>query len=423
MTLLDGRPDVSSPPAGSGAPVLGRLLGPERLTDFADRVWGREALLVRDAAPELASLLTLDDVDELLARRGVRTPFVRVARNGDVLPSTSFTSGGGLGAGIADQVDTAKLAGLLDGGATVVLQGLHRIWAPVASFAAQLVSELGHPVQVNAYLTPPAAQGFAPHYDTHDVFVVQTSGTKHWSICAPAVTPAQRGDDWTRHRQAVADASSGTPAYDVDLAPGTVLYLPRGWIHSARANDGMSLHLTIGIHSYTRRQVLDAVLAEASRLVVEKHADHLASPLPLGVDVADPGQLAALVREAADLLDVGLGRVSPDAVASRLESRRSTDSRPLQVPPVRQALAMSSLPPAVVLAPGARVRLVSDGGLVSVLADGALVARTSPSFVEPLQRLLDGDVVDSSWLQGGAGDDALLHCLLRACAVVPASAG
>ncbi len=303
MTLLDGRPDVSSPLSGDGASVLARLLGPERVADFASRIWGTEALLVRDAAPELAGLLTLDDVDELLARRGIRTPFVRVARNGDVLPTSSFTSGGGLGAGIADQVDTAQVAPLLDEGATVVLQGLHRIWEPVASFASELVGALGHPVQVNAYLTPPAAQGFAPHYDTHDVFVVQTSGTKHWTICAPAVSASQRNEDWTRHRQAVADAASGTPAYDVDLEPGTVLYLPRGWIHSARAQAGMSLHLTIGIHSYTRRQVLDAVLAEASRLVVDKHADHLATPLPLGIDVADPAQLAALVREAADLLD------------------------------------------------------------------------------------------------------------------------
>jgi hypothetical protein len=420
MTLLDGRPDVSSPLAGDGASVLARLLGPERVADFAARVWGREALLVRDAAPELSGLLTLDDVDELLAHRGIRTPFVRVARNGDVLPTSSFTSGGGLGAGIADQVDTSRIAELLDEGATVVLQGLHRIWEPVAALASDLVGALGHPVQVNAYLTPPAAQGFAPHYDTHDVFVVQTSGSKHWTICAPAVPPAQRTEDWSRHRQAVADAASGTPAYDVALEPGTVLYLPRGWIHSARAQAGMSLHLTIGIHSYTRRQVLDAVLAEASRLVVDKHADHLASPLPLGIDVADPAQLAALVREAADLLDVGLSRASADTVATRLEAQRARDSRPPQVSPVRQAQAMSSLPSAVVLAPGARLRLVSDSGVVSVVADGRLVARTTPSFVEPLQRLLGGEAVGTAWLQGAAGDDSLVHCLLRACAVVPA---
>ncbi len=32
------------------------------------------------------------------------------------------------------------------------------------------------PLQINAYLTPPGSQGFATHYDTHDVFVLQVDG-------------------------------------------------------------------------------------------------------------------------------------------------------------------------------------------------------------------------------------------------------
>ena len=38
---------------------------------------------------------------------------------------------------------------------------------------------------MNAYITPESARGFEPHYDVHDVFVLQVSGEKHWSVHAP----------------------------------------------------------------------------------------------------------------------------------------------------------------------------------------------------------------------------------------------
>jgi hypothetical protein len=46
-------------------------------------------------------------------------------------------------------------------GSTLVLQGLHRTWPPLVDFATDLASELGHPVQVNAYITPAENRGFA----------------------------------------------------------------------------------------------------------------------------------------------------------------------------------------------------------------------------------------------------------------------
>ena len=80
----------------------------------------------------------------------------------------------------------------LDDGATLVLQALHRTWPPLVEFGARLAAELGHPVQINAYITPPQNQGFAPHYDVHDVFVLQIAGRKRWRIHAPVVADAAR---------------------------------------------------------------------------------------------------------------------------------------------------------------------------------------------------------------------------------------
>src|SRR6266480_4558078 len=73
-------------------------------------------------------------------------------------------------------------------GATLVLQGLHRTWPPLVAFASELAAELGHPVQVNAYVTPPQNTGFAAHYDVHDVFVLQIAGRKKWRVHEPVLT-------------------------------------------------------------------------------------------------------------------------------------------------------------------------------------------------------------------------------------------
>src|SRR5207344_2479297 len=210
------------------APVLARLVGSAGAQSFADQTWGRNILLGRGASAEgVAGLFSLRDADELLADGGLRTPFLRIARDGNVHPDSSFTRSGGVGAGIGDQVDADRVTRLLAEGATVVFQGLHRVWRPVAELVAALTAEAGHPVQANAYLTPPSARGFSAHFDTHDVFVVQTAGTKRWRVHRPVVVDPAPADGWTSHRDAVAHAAAGEPVLDHVMAPGDVLYLPR----------------------------------------------------------------------------------------------------------------------------------------------------------------------------------------------------
>src|SRR3712207_7600770 len=87
---------------------------------------------------------------------------------------------------VADQVSSDAVLRLFADGSTVVLQGLHRLWPPLMEFADQLAADLGHPTQVNAYITPPSSRGFSPHYDVHDVFVLQVAGEKHWRVHEPA---------------------------------------------------------------------------------------------------------------------------------------------------------------------------------------------------------------------------------------------
>lgn len=40
-------------------------------------------------------------------------------------------------------------------------------------------------VGANSYLTPPNSQGFAPHYDDIEAFILQVEGKKLWKIYSP----------------------------------------------------------------------------------------------------------------------------------------------------------------------------------------------------------------------------------------------
>jgi lysine-specific demethylase/histidyl-hydroxylase NO66 len=44
---------------------------------------------------------------------------------------------------------------------------------------------LGSMVGANMYLTPPGTQGFAPHYDDVEVFILQLEGKKRWRLYEP----------------------------------------------------------------------------------------------------------------------------------------------------------------------------------------------------------------------------------------------
>ncbi|QNN49086.1 cupin-like domain-containing protein [Phycicoccus endophyticus] len=203
---------------------------------FAEEHWGRRPLLSRAAdLPCPGHGFGSAAVDELLARRALRTPFLRMAKDGAPLDAREFTLGGGVGAAVADQVSEDKVLRLFADGATIVLQALHRSWAPVSASARALARDLGHPVQVNAYVTPPQNQGFDDHYDVHDVFVVQVEGEKHWRVRPPVLEWPLRNQPWTDRREAVREAAAAEAVVDTVLGPGDCLYLPRGWLHSATA--------------------------------------------------------------------------------------------------------------------------------------------------------------------------------------------
>ncbi|MBV9830588.1 MAG: cupin [Marmoricola sp.] len=294
---------------------------------------------------DLVGLLSFDDVDHLLTATAIRTPAVRLAQDGSVLPPSRYTRSGATLAGqpLTGLVDARKVIDLFEGGATVVLQGLHRYWPPLSRLVAELELDLGHPCQANAYLTPPGSQGFAVHSDTHDVFVFQTHGSKLWEV-HPA--PGEDGE-----------------AREVLLEPGLSMYLPTGTPHAARARDVVSLHVTIGINQLTWRTLLDRAVREALGDVdADGHlpAGHLERP-----EVLVEGLAERLTQLRASLGELDSGALAAAQVRSFLEGRVATPLRGSMV----ERMSLAEIGPRTQLRrrPGKPCLLEPDGDRLHLL--------------------------------------------------------
>ncbi len=351
----------------AGRAVLSRLVSVDPQT-FATEHWGRRPLL--SVAGELprgfSDLLSADAIDELVSERGLRTPFLRVAKNGTTLAERTFTAPGGVGAGIGDQVSDDKLVSLFADGSTLVLQALHRVWPPILELCQQLAAELGHPVQANAYVTPPQNQGFSNHYDVHDVFVLQIEGRKRWQIHAPVLESPLRDQPWSDRKDAVAARAAETPLIEAVLEPGDCLYLPRGYLHAATALGGVSTHLTIGVHSWTRHALAEQLLQDALRTVAADPA--VRASLPLGVDLGRPEDLTDDVEAVRGAIVAALVGADLSRLSEVLETSARRSQRAAPVGPLRQLRTAEQLEPGTVVAvrPHLAARLVerSEGAVL-----------------------------------------------------------
>ncbi|TQM62044.1 cupin domain-containing protein [Humibacillus xanthopallidus] len=377
-----------------GRPALQRLV-PVDAAEFAADTWARSPLVTRaaDLPGGLSELFGESAVDELVSRRGLRAPFLRVARDGQTLGDREFTQGGGVGATVADQVSDDKLLRLFAAGATIVLQGLHRTWGPLIDFTQQLADELGHPVQANAYVTPRQSTGFSDHYDVHDVFVLQVGGEKRWRLRPPVHPAPLRDEPWTDHRAEVAQASAAEPAFEFTLRPGDVLYLPRGWVHSATALGGVSTHLTLGIHVWTRRHLADALVTSA--LAAVSRDEQVRASLTPSPEGFGHGALATDIELVREALIRALQEVEPDSVTDALETKVRAAQRPSPLGPLAQLAAAEALTGETCL----RLRPYVDARLVPLDDGHAVLTSRLPAFeveardVGTVVALVDGGVL------------------------------
>lgn len=136
-------------------------------------------------------------------------------------------------------------------------------------------------VGANAYLTPPDSQGFAPHYDDIEAFILQAEGKKLWRIYKPLsqneVLPRVSSKNYDQNE-------IGVPILEVTLEAGDMLYFPRGYIHQGVTIDGEhSLHVTVSMYQkHSWADLFEKLVPAALQMAITENVE-LRRGLPLDI--------------------------------------------------------------------------------------------------------------------------------------------
>ncbi|RZF35589.1 hypothetical protein LSTR_LSTR005117 [Laodelphax striatellus] len=238
------------------------LLQPHQLKDFFRTYWEKKPLLIKRNIANSndysrAFNLSTATVDQVLADNALFfTKHVDITSYTNGVRETHNPEGRALPHIVWDMYRNGCSVRFLNPQAFIT--SIHKI-------SSELQDKLGF-VGCNLYLTPAGSQGFAPHYDDIEAFVLQIEGSKHWKVYAPL----SESDTLPRYSSKnLSESDLGPPIIDCVLKPGDVLYFPRGFVHQAKTTDEHSLHITLSAYQSTAyvdvfEKVLPSVLKETA---------------------------------------------------------------------------------------------------------------------------------------------------------------
>ena len=357
--------------------ALARAVAPVATEEFLREYWERRPLVVpRGEEGRFDDLLSVRDVEQAIETTAIRTPSFRLVRAG--ASPTGYTKDiAWRPEPFSGAADVPRVLAEFERGATIVLQGLHHSWLPLARYCRHLEALLGHPTQANAYYTPRGSQGLPVHHDTHEVLSLQVAGEKRWLVYEPALELPLKNQ---RYRSAL--GAPGEPVLDITLRAGDTLYLPRGWLHQALTSGSDSLHITVGINVRT--------WIDAARSAVEKLGGELEFRRSLDGDTAPelPQLDAAEARRQARRRFVRSRRPILDG---QLQELRTLDSLDTETALERRDTVIADLDGTTLVFEGRELRFPERLGAeleFLLTVDGPFAAPDLPGSLDEAGRLV-----------------------------------
>ena len=233
---------------------LAYLIAPTSTEEFFASIFERSDLACLREAPErFSALLSVRKLDSLLASKEFSSTSLSMARSEPPISRSFYTFKNGA-------IDKGAVLNHYQSGATLIFNQLHQNDAELARFCRALESIFSLRVQANVYLTPPESQGFGTHYDDHDVFILQISGSKRWRFFQKPIENPYKGE---KFQHALHKPSS--ESRECILSAGGSIYIPRGLMHEAENyGDQPSLHITVGLLSKTWADLMLEAMSEVA---------------------------------------------------------------------------------------------------------------------------------------------------------------
>ena len=273
---------------------------------FLDEHLGKAPLHLEGPPDKWAGVMNWEVLNQLLGASTIwAAASLPLVLDKEPIPAAAYcTPASGRDGGTVLRPDPAKVKAFLRRGATLVANDIDQLTPELRAFCAAVEGALGGKVQANLYLSSKRRQGFAVHFDTHDVFAVHCMGEKTWMVFEgraqdPIAHPIFKSLSAEHHEKA-----KGALWKEVRLKPGDLLYLPRGQYHYALADDGACCHIAFGV---TYPIGLDVVSYLFERMVAEPvaRANLPREPAALARRLAAlADRLAALTTEPRTLADM-----------------------------------------------------------------------------------------------------------------------
>lgn len=184
------------------------------------------------------------DIDHLLGVIEPRVPKMRLFADGP-LPEQAYTEELVERGRARRRLNKAKLYDYLRSGATLQINWLEEQSLAAKRLCLEVARFAGAQTSGNAYMSFAGDGSFGRHWDTHDVFVIQLIGRKHWRLFAPTLPLplTYQTNDRSGH------TCPAEPALELVLNEGDVLYVPRGWWHHVIPMQLGSFHLSVGTYA------------------------------------------------------------------------------------------------------------------------------------------------------------------------------
>ncbi|TDH68665.1 hypothetical protein CCR75_004921 [Bremia lactucae] len=241
------------------------LLYPVTPEEFYSKYWEQRPLVIkRNYASYYDGWFSKDEVDRILK--------THTLEYGTDLDVTKYVDGTRHTLNPAGTATAKQVWKHFDEGCSVRLLCPQKFSDNVWKLLTTLEDEWGCMAGANSYLTPQGTQGFAPHFDDIEAFLLQTEGSKHWKIYQPS------NDSHTLPRYPSGNFTPdelSKPTLEVDLEEGDLLYFPRGFIHEARAHtEKHSLHLTVSTgQQNSMGNFLEVLLPQALASAINTNVD------------------------------------------------------------------------------------------------------------------------------------------------------
>ena len=214
------------------------LIYPITYKNFNSNYWENKFLHVeREKTNYYNNLFSINDFDAVLEYGKPRGNSLRVVKNQEPLLSSKYENQDG-------SLNLNQLYAAYADGHTLVINEINKYCESINVLVHNMRQELSHNVHANAYLTPANQKALSPHYDTHDVFVLQISGKKHWNFYDDTNFKTPLLNSF----QPIFQEGQLSGKKEVTIEAGDLMYIPRGLPHEAYTTDESSLHLTIGVY-------------------------------------------------------------------------------------------------------------------------------------------------------------------------------